>query len=186
MAVEDKKQRAAFFNDKTLDTLAVYFLGDIHRFRENIVIPRSMGPVYIKTNEEKMVEAAFESCAFKTGMSCVLGYGFGAAVGLFSSSVSPMTVPGQEMKQSSAREILREMKGTTLSYAKNFALVGTVFAAVECTIESYRGKSDWRNGTYAGGVTGGLIGLRAGVKAGIFGAAGFALFSTLIDYYMHM
>lgn len=47
-----------------------------------------------------------------------------------------------------------------------------------------RGKSDWRNGTYAGGITGGIIGLRAGVKAGLLGAAGFAAFSTAIDYYM--
>jgi import inner membrane translocase subunit TIM22 len=107
----------------------------------------------------------------------------GAAIGLFSSSVNP-TVPIGDTKQPSAREVLREMKGTMVSYGKNFAIVGAMFSAVECTIESYRGKSDWRNGTYAGGITGGIIGLRAGIKAGIFGAAGFAAFSTLIDYYM--
>lgn len=63
-------------------------------------------------------------------------------------------------KQQTAREIFREMKGTTLGYAKNFAMIGAVFALIECNIESARGKSDWKNGTYAGGVTGGLIGLR--------------------------
>lgn len=63
-------------------------------------------------------------------------------------------------KQQTAREIFREMKTTTLSYAKNFAVIGAVFAAIECSIESMRAKSDWKNGTYAGGVTGGLIGLR--------------------------
>lgn len=52
------------------------------------------------------------------------------------------------------------MKNTTLGYAKNFAMIGAVFTAIECTIETQRGKSDWKNGTYAGGVTGGLIGLR--------------------------
>lgn len=75
-------------------------------------------------------------------------------------------------------------------------------------ILQYRGQSDWKNGTYAGGITGGLIGFRgknqyytfsklivgqhfrlnlfflAGAKAGVLGALGFATFSTAIDYYM--
>nr|CAD7442948.1 unnamed protein product [Timema bartmani] len=131
-----------------------------------------------------MVESAFESCVFKSLMSCVVGYGLGAAIGLFSASVNP-SVTGPTEKVQSAREVFKEMKTTTLSYAKNFALIGAVFAGVECVIESHRGKTDWRNGTYAGAVTGGVIGLRAGIKAGVIGAAGFAAFSTIIDYYMH-
>lgn len=179
--------RPVFINDPFFDRVAQYFVGNNQRYRENIVIPKMMGPVQIKTNEQKMVESVFESCAFKTTMSCVLGYGLGAAIGLFSSSVNPTVMPGAggEIKQQTAREIFQEMKGTTLSYAKNFAMVGALFAGVECAIETYRGKSDWRNGTYAGGITGGVIGLRAGMKAGILGAAGFAAFSTIIDYYMH-
>lgn len=102
-----------------------------------------------------------DSCFFKSFMACVLGYGLGAAIGLFSSSVSPnIADPFHNAKQQTAREIFREMRAATHSYGKNFALIGMVFSAVECTIESSRGRSDWRNGTYAGAVTGGLIGLR--------------------------
>ncbi|XP_049789275.1 mitochondrial import inner membrane translocase subunit Tim22 [Schistocerca nitens] len=182
MSGEETKK--VFFTDEEWDNIALCLIQQSQRLRENIIIPQNLGPVRIKTNEEKWVEAAFESCPFKTLMSCVAGYGLGAAIGLFSASVNP-TIVGPDAKQQTAREVLREMKGTTLSYAKNFALIGALFSSVECAIESYRGKSDWRNGTYAGGATGVLIGYRAGLKAAIIGAAGFAAFSTIIDYYMN-
>ncbi|XP_058818381.1 mitochondrial import inner membrane translocase subunit Tim22 [Topomyia yanbarensis] len=183
--VDTSKTTGIFFPNSELDEVAKHFIGNNHRFRENIIIPKMYGAVQIKTNEEKLVEAAFESCAFKSLMSCVLGYGLGAAIGLFSSSVNPnIADPLAAEKQQTAREIFREMRQATHSYGKNFAVIGAVFAGVECVIESKRGVSDWKNGTYAGAVTGGLIGLRAGIKAGIVGAAGFAAFSTVIDYYM--
>ncbi|GAB0094766.1 Mitochondrial import inner membrane translocase subunit TIM22 [Sergentomyia squamirostris] len=181
---QGSSERNVFFPNDDLDAMAKHFIGNMHRYRENLVIPRNLGPVKIMTNEEKMIQNAIDSCTFKSVMACVMGYGLGAAIGLFSSSVNPnIASPGVE-KQQSAREIFREMRTTTHGYAKNFALIGAVFSAVECTIESSRGKSDWRNGTYAGAVTGGLIGVRAGIKAGVIGAAGFAAFSTVIDYYM--
>ncbi|KAK9729730.1 hypothetical protein QE152_g15784 [Popillia japonica] len=181
MSVSNEGEKRKLSNEDWIN-LTNFFVGNNTRYRENIVIPKNLGPIKVKTDEEKMVEAAFESCAFKSFMSCVIGYGLGAAIGLFSSSMGP---PSVEIEQQTAKQVFKEMKTTTLSYAKNFALIGLMFSAIECTIESARGKSDWKNGTYAGGVTGGLIGLRAGIKAGIFGAAGFAAFSTAIDYYMH-
>lgn len=70
-----------------------------------------------------------------------MGYGLGAAIGLFSSSVGPnMADPNALEKQAtqSAREIIREMRGAMHSYGKNFAVIGAVFSAVECAIESVR------------------------------------------------
>lgn len=85
-----------------------------------------------------MIESVVESCFFKSFMACVLGYGLGAAIGLFSASVNPnVATPGVE-KQQTAREVFREMRSTTHGYAKNFALIGMVFSAVECTIETVR------------------------------------------------
>jgi len=68
-----ESDKRVFFTNEEWDRLAVYMIGNNTRYRENIIIPRMMGPVKIKTREEKMVEAAFDSCAFKTVMSCVLG-----------------------------------------------------------------------------------------------------------------
>lgn len=70
-------------------------------------------------------------------LSTPTGYGLGAAIGLFTASVNPnMMDPMQNERKQTAREIFREMRATTHSYAKNFALIGCVFSAVECAIES--------------------------------------------------
>lgn len=57
-------------------------------------------------------------------------------MGLFAASFNPNV--GDPSKQT-AREIFRDMKTTTVGYAKNFAIVGLIFAGVECAIESHRG-----------------------------------------------
>ncbi|XP_063541392.1 mitochondrial import inner membrane translocase subunit Tim22 [Cydia strobilella] len=174
-----------FYEKNDYESLAKYLIGNNYRYRENILIPRFLGPPEIKSNEEKMIEAAVESCPFKSLTSCIVGYGLGAAVGLFTSSLMPNVTDTTAPQTQTARQILTEFKTAMLSNAKTFAILGAVFSGVECCVETARGKSDWRNGTYAGGVTGGLIGLRGGLRAGVLGAAGFAAFSTVIDYYMH-
>lgn len=70
---KEEGDRRVFFTNEEWDGLALYLIGNNARYRENVIIPRIIGPVKIKTREEKMVEAAFESCAFKTLMSCVAG-----------------------------------------------------------------------------------------------------------------
>lgn len=66
---ENKKM---FLDDTELDQIALFLIQQ-QRFRENIIIPRIIGPVQIKSNEEKRIESIMESCVFKSSMSCILG-----------------------------------------------------------------------------------------------------------------
>ena len=131
--------------------------------------------------EEARIQAVFDSCLFKSGMSCVMGFALGGAFGLFTAGIDP-NITGTETP--TVKLVWKEMKVRTASYAKNFAVVGAMFAGTECIIESYRGKTELINGTASGAIVGGVLGLRAGLKAAGFGALGFAAFSTAIDYYL--
>lgn len=108
----------------------------------------------------------------------------GGAFGLFTAGLDssmPTNVTGQH--EQTAKEIMKDMRSRAGSYARNFAVVGAMFSATECLIESHRGKTTLSNGTIAGCMTGGMLGFRAGPQAAAFGCAGFAAFSTAIDYY---
>ena len=66
-------------------------------------------------------------CTFVIG--CVIG----GAFGLFTAGIDP-NITGTETP--TVRLVLQEMKVRTVSYAKNFALIGAMFAGTECMIES--------------------------------------------------
>lgn len=65
--------RGSSLTDSELDKIAVFLVGNRQHFRENIIIPRMMVPVQIKSNEEKQIERIMESCTFKCIMSGIFG-----------------------------------------------------------------------------------------------------------------
>lgn len=155
------------------------------RITKTDVVPIPAIPSMTKQKEEVVVERVMENCAFKTVMACVLGYGLGGAFGVFTAGLdsSMPSYVAPDTQNQTAKSIFKEMKSRAASYGKNFAVVGAMFSATECVLESYRGKTDLQNGTMAGCITGGMLGLRAGGQAAVLGCAGFAAFSTAIDYY---
>ncbi|XP_059573485.1 mitochondrial import inner membrane translocase subunit Tim22 [Alligator mississippiensis] len=136
--------------------------------------------------DSRLAERLAESCGFKGALACVGGLVLGGAFGVFTAGIDTNVGfdPKDPLRTPTAREVLRDMGQRGVSYAKNFAIVGAVFSCTECLVESYRGKSDWKNSVASGCITGGAIGFRAGLKAGALGCGGFAAFSAVIDYYL--
>ena len=110
-------------------------MGEKKRQRDRIMIPVTLGSAPIPTYQEELIQSAFESCPFKTIFSGVVGFGLGGAIGLFSASVGPDLAVLEPEKQN-WRQVLKDMKVKSLSHAKNFGILGAMFAATECAIES--------------------------------------------------
>ena len=62
------------------------------------------------------------------------GFALGGAFGLFTAGIDPMSTISSQTP--TTRMVLKEMKTRSLSYGKNFAVVGTMFAGTECLLES--------------------------------------------------
>jgi len=129
-----------------------------------------------------------ENCLVKCAMSGVIGAGAGGLFGLFMGSFDSthghdfhnqnMTTK-EQLKQS-----FRQLGQKSVSFAKNFGLVGLIYSGVECNIEKGRAKHDIYNSLGAGCITGGALAARGGPHAALLGCGGFALFSGAIDLYM--
>lgn len=135
----------------------------------------------------KTINKLSESCAFKTVLSGGAGFGLGALFGLFMSSLSIENTDHAIYDKPFKEQVkigFRDMGKKSFSTAKNFALVGSIFAGSECCIEAFRAKNDLYNSASAGCFTGAVLGAKAGPQAAAFGCAGFAAFSTAIDWYM--
>ena len=169
------------FTPDEFEQATKYLMGSMVKPYPNILVPQSAGPARVQAKEELMMQTVMESCPFRGAMSFVVGGALGGFLGLFSSSVAPT----HHAVQMTTKETLIDMKNTIGSSAKNFAVVGLMFASTECLVESYRGKSDLNNAVYSGFITGGLLGLRAGPMGAVYGGCGFAVFSVAIDYFMH-
>ncbi|KAI1080662.1 mitochondrial inner membrane translocase subunit Tim17/Tim22/Tim23/peroxisomal protein PMP24 [Whalleya microplaca] len=141
----------------------------------------------------KRLNAMMESCFGKAALSGVMGFGMGGLFGMFMASMSydtPFT-PGanpQPISSLPLRQQLRvgfkDMGSRSYSTAKNFGLVGLMFAGIECGIEGYRAKNDMLNGTAAGCLTGGILARNGGPTAALGGCAAFAAFSAAIDTWL--
>lgn len=115
-------------------------LGPEKRKRDNLLVPVTLAGQTLKSPEEVRIERIMESCAFKSVLSGVMGFGLGAVLGLFTASVGPdatMAAPEQQ----TVKAVFKDMKIKTLSYAKNFGLLGLMFAATECSLETVSIKS---------------------------------------------
>ena len=65
------------------------------------------------------------------------GFGIGVIFGIFTASVDPMSTYSTATAQApSTKEYFREAKARSMSYGKNFAVVGMMFAGTECMVET--------------------------------------------------
>lgn len=132
-----------------------------------------------------MRQELMDSCAVKAGVSTVAGGGFGFLFGVFMTSAN---VSAHDLREDLTvgqkwRLGMIDTWRSSVQSAKNFAVIGGIFSATECVIEKARAKSDLSNGLYAGCLTGGAVAWRGGPGAMALGCAGFAAFSTAIDYF---
>lgn len=118
-------------------------------------------------------------------MGGVLGFGMGIFLAGFNSIGPAHNLHARDPATMTIRESMRDsyhyMRTSSLSWMRNFAVVGGIFATVECTIEKARGKHDMANPILAGCLSGAGLAWRSGPLGMAVGCGGFAAFSAAVE-----
>nr|CCA20487.1 Mitochondrial Protein Translocase (MPT) Family puta [Albugo laibachii Nc14] len=137
---------------------------------------------------------ARESCWKKSMITSIAGVGMGVGLGTFLGTFEGAhgELIGDTMRQqllNGFRQSARSGYLRSVYFAKEFAMVGALYAGTECLVARERASDDIYTTLIAGGTTGTILGafnqrnahrnvmLRHTLKS----AAGFALFAVVIE-----
>ncbi|KAG3193702.1 hypothetical protein PC128_g10003 [Phytophthora cactorum] len=142
----------------------------------------------------KFAEESRESCWKRSVVACVAGAAMGVGLGTFLGTFEGAhgELVGRNMREQLYNGFSKSIKAgyvRSVYYSKEFALVGSIFAGVECVIERERAAHDILNPILAGGVSGGALGMWAARSSGpkllvqntVKGAAGFAVIAVVFE-----
>ncbi|POM64410.1 Mitochondrial Protein Translocase (MPT) Family [Phytophthora palmivora] len=145
----------------------------------------------------KFAEESRESCWKRSVVACVAGAAMGVGLGTFLGTFEGAhgELVGRNMREQLFNGFSKSIKAgyvRSVYFSKvrgEFALVGSIFAGVECVIERERAAHDILNPILAGGVSGGALGAWAARSAGpkmlvqntAKGAAGFAVMAVVFE-----
>ncbi|CAI5741805.1 unnamed protein product [Hyaloperonospora brassicae] len=147
----------------------------------------------------KFAEESRESCWKRSVVACVagatMGVGLGTFLGTFEGAHGELV--GRNMREQLYNGFSKSIKAgyvRSVYFSKEFALVGSIFAGVECVIERHRATHDIVNPILAGGVSGGMLGAWAARTSGTKllvrntakGAAGFAVMAVVFEKGMEL
>ncbi|KAF1794507.1 Mitochondrial inner membrane translocase subunit Tim17/Tim22/Tim23/peroxisomal protein PMP24 [Phytophthora cactorum] len=105
----------------------------------------------------KFAEESRESCWKRSVVACVAGAAMGVGLGTFLGTFEG--AHGELVGRNMREQVTIDCDFKSIKAGYEFALVGSIFAGVECVIERERAAHDILNPILAGGVSGGALGV---------------------------
>uniref|UniRef100_G3T461 Mitochondrial import inner membrane translocase subunit TIM22 n=1 Tax=Loxodonta africana TaxID=9785 RepID=G3T461_LOXAF len=161
--------------------LLQYLVGDKRQPR--ILEPGSLGgiPSPAKSEEQKIIEKAMESCAFKAALACVGGelWKLGQRIGYCRLGIEIIKNNVEKNPEAGPMSLsLIESEG----HLRSECIEGAELKCKRVTSSNEYDESGWN--VMKSLCSTPELNFTAGLKAGVIGCGGFAAFSAAIDYYL--